>query len=100
MMHCIMGVQQMRFHFHIDTGTTVHPDIEGTEFSDLDVARAYGVLLIRNFFLAHPAPRLEVLSGAVLRITGDDGAVEALPFMDAFATHAGNPTLHCQSGNT
>ena len=43
---------------------TRHP-----EFIDLDVARAYGVLLIRNFFLAHPAPRLEVLSGAVLRIT-------------------------------
>ena len=59
----------MRFHFHIETKNAVYPDLEGIEFIDLDVARAYGVLLIRNFFLAHPAPRLEVLSGAVLRIT-------------------------------
>ena len=88
----------MRFRFHIETKNAVYPDIEGTEY--LDVARAYGVLLIRNFFLAHPSPRLEVLSGAVLRIIGDDGTAEALPFMDAFATHAGHPILHCQSGNT
>ena len=90
----------MRFHFHIETKNAVYPDLEGIEFIDLDVARAYGVLLIRNFFPAHPSPRLEVLSGAVLRIIGDAGTAEALPFMDAFATHAGQPILHCQSGNT
>ena len=32
----------------------VYPDIEGNEFIDLDVARAYGVLLIRNFFWRIP----------------------------------------------
>ena len=91
---------QMRFHFHIETRNAVYPDNDGIEIIDLDVARAYGVLLIRNFFLAHPAPRLEVLSSAVLRINGEDGTAEALPFMDAFETYAGRPTLHCQSGNT
>ena len=87
----------MRFHFHIETRNAVYPDIEGIDFIDLDIARAYADLLIRNFFLAHPSPRLEVLSGAVLRITGEDGTAEALPFMDEFAPHAGHPTLHCQS---
>ena len=55
-------------YFHFETKNAVYPDIEGIEFINLDVARAHGVLLIRNFFLAHPSPRLEVLSGTVLRI--------------------------------
>jgi hypothetical protein len=90
----------MRFHFHIETRNAVHPDFEGAEFADFDIARAYGVVLIRHFFLAHPSPRLEVLNSAVLRIIGDDGTIEALPFMEAFETHAGHPSVHCQPGNT
>ena len=89
----------MRFCFHIDTGKNTYHDSEGVDFIDLDVARQYGILLIRNFFLAHPAPRTEVLKNTVLRITGEDGTVERLPFMQAFETRAGHPILHCQSGH-
>jgi hypothetical protein len=49
----------MHFRFHIDTGKTTYLDTKGVDFIDLDVARQYGILLIRNFFLAHPARALK-----------------------------------------
>ena len=89
----------MHFHFHIHTGNEIQYDSQGAEFLDVNAARTFGLELIRNYFLIHPAPRPHIITKSVLYITDPDGNIEPVPFLDAFPSQDGSPVIHCSPGN-
>ena len=89
----------MQFHFHVHTGDGIEYDTQGAQFDDVEDAKAFGLQLIRNYFLLHPNPKPGVLERSVLCITHASGYVEPLPFLDAFRNNDDQPIVYCTPGH-
>lgn len=72
-------------HFHVHTGNSIEYDCEGAHFDNVEMAKAFGLQLFRNYFLFHPRPRPEILEKSILCITDPYGAIEPVPFLEASA---------------